>query len=80
MHTIKCTICQGSFDSNKILFFKPIYISYIYLFGVYGFKNRYLNHKRMGKYGREEKKKLQKLRMVVLSHRGERGQARESER
>lgn len=55
-HTIKCTICQGSFDSNKILFFccfffsfKPIYISYIYLFGVYGSKNRHLNHKeRMG--------------------------------
>jgi len=54
-HTIKCTICQGSFDSNKILFLKPIYISYIYLFGVYGSKNRHLNHnERMGRTGEEK--------------------------
>jgi len=77
MHTIKCTICQGSFDSNKILFFKPIYISYIYLFGVYGFKNRYLNHKRMGKYGREKKETTKATNGCPQSPRRERTGERE---
>lgn len=58
-------------------FLKPIYISYIYLFVVYGSKNRHLNHKENERTGR--KIKLQKLRMVVLHPRGQREREREIE-
>lgn len=75
MHTVKCTICQGSFDSNKILlFYTHIHFIYLSFRGIW-IKNRHLNHKR--KMGEEKGKliKLQKLQIIV-HHRGRRTRQR----